>query len=188
MLDYRAAYDLIMKLQEQLEQDHDDRELNRPDYRKVQALAATYTLQEYLANVIAELKSSGELEPEKEGAELYEEEDPKEEAFWHDLMHAVAQEEGAKLLTLNKRLKNDPAFAVPEHLDKRSLETIRKMFERENTPERIQQFLEAIAAVWKEQPESRFGQLVLSVVPNERDLYFIEEEAFLEKLQQKIAD
>lgn len=67
MIDYRTAYDLIMELQVQLEQDHDDHELVRPDYRKVQALAATYTLQEYLVNIITELEASGVLELEEEG-------------------------------------------------------------------------------------------------------------------------
>ena len=69
MIDYRTAYDLIMELQGQLEQDHDDHELVRPDYRKVQALAATYTLQEYLVNVITELEACGVLELEEEGAD-----------------------------------------------------------------------------------------------------------------------
>ena len=67
MIDYRTAYDLILELQEQLEQDHNDHELGRPDYRKIQALSATYTLQEYLVNTIAELEACGALESEEEG-------------------------------------------------------------------------------------------------------------------------
>ena len=49
-MDLTGMYDAIMELQAILEKDHDEQELGRPDYRKVQALAATYTLQEYLAN------------------------------------------------------------------------------------------------------------------------------------------
>lgn len=69
MIDYRTVYDLIMELQGQLEQDHDDHELAHPDYRKVQALAATYTLQEYLVNVITEVEACGVLELEEEGGD-----------------------------------------------------------------------------------------------------------------------
>ena len=67
MIDYRTAYDLIMELQGQLEENHDDHELAHPDYRKIQALAATYILQEYLVNIITELEACGVLEPEEEG-------------------------------------------------------------------------------------------------------------------------
>lgn len=59
-IDYRAGYDLIMALQAELA----ERELD--DYRVVKALAATYELQEYLANRIARAVAAGELEPDPE--------------------------------------------------------------------------------------------------------------------------
>ena len=70
MIDFRYAYDIILELQKQLEQDHDDPELGYPDYRKIQALAATYTLQDYLSNAIATLEAYGDLEPEEEGCDF----------------------------------------------------------------------------------------------------------------------
>lgn len=70
MIDFRYAYDIILELQKQLEQDHDDPELGYPDYRKIQALAATYTLQGYLSNAIAALEAYGDLEPEEEGCDF----------------------------------------------------------------------------------------------------------------------
>ena len=70
MIDFRYAYDLVLELQQQLEQDHDDPELGHPDYRKIQALAATYTLQDYLSNTIAALETCGVLEPEEEGCDF----------------------------------------------------------------------------------------------------------------------
>ena len=74
MIDFRYAYDIILELQEQLEQDHDDPELGHPDYRKILALAATYTLQDYLSNTIAELEASGVLALQEESADLSSEE------------------------------------------------------------------------------------------------------------------
>lgn len=49
-----------------------------------------------------------------------------EDALFALLMDEVAQEEGARLLAENERLKGDPNAAVPPELDKKSLETIRK--------------------------------------------------------------
>lgn len=49
-----------------------------------------------------------------------------EDALFALLMDEVAQEEGARLLEENERLKGDPNAAVPPDLDKKSLETIRK--------------------------------------------------------------
>ena len=49
-----------------------------------------------------------------------------EDALFALLMDKVAQEEGARLLEENERLKNDPNAAVPPELDKKSLETIRR--------------------------------------------------------------
>lgn len=57
-IDYRAGYDFIMELQAEL------RESELSDYRIVKALAATYELQDYLANRIAIAVAAGELEPE----------------------------------------------------------------------------------------------------------------------------
>lgn len=65
-MDYRAAYDMIMELQAELIEDHDDPLFQRPDYQKVKALAATYELQDFLANRIAELVNAGVLEPDPE--------------------------------------------------------------------------------------------------------------------------
>jgi hypothetical protein len=59
-IDYRAGYDLIMALQAELAEGEIE------DYRVVKALAATYELQEYLANRIAEAVAAGELEPDPE--------------------------------------------------------------------------------------------------------------------------
>lgn len=49
-----------------------------------------------------------------------------EDALFALLMDEVAQEEGARLLEEDERLKNDPNAAVPPELDKKSLETIRR--------------------------------------------------------------
>lgn len=50
-----------------------------------------------------------------------------EDALFALLMDEVAQEEGARLLEENERLKGDPNAAVPPELDKKSIETIRKV-------------------------------------------------------------
>lgn len=65
MMNYKAAYDIIMELQAELIKDHDDPLLGCPDYLKVKALAATYELQEYLSNAIARAINEGELEEEE---------------------------------------------------------------------------------------------------------------------------
>lgn len=64
---YEKAYSYIMMIQAELASDLMDPMLQIPDYRKIQALAAAYTLQDYLANKIAEV---GET---PEGIEYYEE-------------------------------------------------------------------------------------------------------------------
>lgn len=66
MVDYRGGYDFIMSLQEELAAQHHDAEIGGLDYRVVKALAATYELQDYLANRIALAVASGELEPDPE--------------------------------------------------------------------------------------------------------------------------
>lgn len=58
-IDYRAGYDFIMELQAELIND------GLLDYQTVKALAATYELQDFLANRIAREVASGELEPEE---------------------------------------------------------------------------------------------------------------------------
>lgn len=53
-----------------------------------------------------------------------------EDALFALLMDRVAQEEGEQLLEENERLQNDPAAAVPESIDQKSRETIRRAFAR----------------------------------------------------------
>ena len=57
-IDYRAGYDFIMELQAELIND------GLLDYQTVKALAATYELQDLLANRIARAVAGGELEPD----------------------------------------------------------------------------------------------------------------------------
>ena len=64
--DYRAGYDFIVALQEELAAKHHDAELGDLDYEIVKALAATYELQDYLANRIAQATAAGELSPDPE--------------------------------------------------------------------------------------------------------------------------
>ena len=63
---YRAGYDFIMALQEELAAKHHDAEIGCIDYKAIKALAATYELQDYLANRIAQAVATGELEPDPE--------------------------------------------------------------------------------------------------------------------------
>ena len=66
VVDYSACYDLIMDLQRDLAGQHHDAEIGCLDYKVVKALAATYELQDYLANRIAQAVAVGELEPDPE--------------------------------------------------------------------------------------------------------------------------
>ena len=66
VVDYRACYDLITDLQHDLAGQHHDAEIGCLDYKAVKALAATYELQDYLANRIAQAVADGELEPDPE--------------------------------------------------------------------------------------------------------------------------
>lgn len=102
-MNYNAAYDMIMELQAELIKDHDDPLFGKPDYLKVKALAATYELQEFLANRCHE--------------------DLEEEIF-RDMMQEVAAEEGRRAIEENERLKNDPSFAVPESLHKKAMDLL----------------------------------------------------------------
>ncbi len=51
-----------------------------------------------------------------------------EDAYFALLMEEVAKKEGERLEALNKALQSDPEAAVPESLDKRCMETIRRHF------------------------------------------------------------
>lgn len=50
-----------------------------------------------------------------------------EEAWFALVVEKIAQQEGAELNALNEQLQKDPQYAVPEELDRRSMETIRKL-------------------------------------------------------------
>lgn len=75
-MDLRETYDAIMALQEQLQAElledaaqelqHKPHLRSAPDYRKIHAMSATFTLQDYLANAIAAAVAAGELEPDPE--------------------------------------------------------------------------------------------------------------------------
>ena len=62
--------------------------------------------------------------------QLYED---YENALFALLMANVAEEEGRKLLEENERLKNDPIAAVPETLDRRCHETIKRSFTKKRS-------------------------------------------------------
>lgn len=66
VVDYRAGYDFIMALQQELEAKHHDELFDTLDYKVVKALAATYELQDYLAARIAQGVASGEIDPDEE--------------------------------------------------------------------------------------------------------------------------
>lgn len=66
VVDYRAGYDFIMALQKELTAKQHDAEVGCLDYKAVKALAATYELQDYLANRIAQAVAAGEFEPDPE--------------------------------------------------------------------------------------------------------------------------
>ena len=53
-----------------------------------------------------------------------------EDALFAMLMGELAEEEGKRLLEENERLKNDPAAAVPEHINRSCRKAIRKSFAR----------------------------------------------------------
>lgn len=111
-MNYKAAYDMIVELQQLLqaevlenaanEQQYAEH-LRRLNYKTVQALAATYELQDFLANRCTE--------------------DLEEEIF-RDAMQHMAAEEGARLIEENERLKNDPNFVVPEHVYQKGMEIL----------------------------------------------------------------
>ena len=61
-MDYKAIYDAILELQEHLTQELYDVEIGCVDYKTVKVLAATYELQDYLANQIARHQNLEEVE------------------------------------------------------------------------------------------------------------------------------
>ena len=63
-VDLRAAYDVVMALQEHLQGQHHDAEIGCLDYRVIKALAATYELQDYISGQIALAVATGELDTE----------------------------------------------------------------------------------------------------------------------------
>lgn len=67
-MDLKELYAAILELQEQLAAQHHDAEIGCLDYKVVKALGATYELQDYLANLIAQ----GDHEPEGEAYGLLE--------------------------------------------------------------------------------------------------------------------
>lgn len=56
-----------------------------------------------------------------------------EDALFALLMDDYAQTEGERLYEENKNLKNDPALALPEGMEKRGIQAIRKGFRRKRT-------------------------------------------------------
>lgn len=57
--------------------------------------------------------------------------DRYEDALFALLMDEIATKEGKKAIEENERLKNDPSAAVPEDVDKRCLQTIRRHFAKQ---------------------------------------------------------
>ena len=53
MMNLNYLYESIVQLQYELSEQHHDAEIGCLDYKVVKALAATYELQDYLANRIA---------------------------------------------------------------------------------------------------------------------------------------
>lgn len=65
MIDLRQTYDSMLELQAELRFEiQSATTLDEVSYRTFKALAATYELQEYLANAIAAAVEAGELEPD----------------------------------------------------------------------------------------------------------------------------
>ena len=76
MIDPRGLYTAMEELEKEIRQQlmneaeiqlqFPQHQQDGPNYRTVQALAAVYTLQDWLANDIAELIHHGELDPDPE--------------------------------------------------------------------------------------------------------------------------
>ena len=53
-------------------------------------------------------------------------------------------------------------------------------------PQRIDELMSELERVWKEHPDSRLGQLLVSCVDGDADkLFYMEDEALLEKLRER---
>ena len=53
-------------------------------------------------------------------------------------------------------------------------------------PKRIDEILAELARIWKEQPDTRLGQLLIGCVDGEADrLFYMEDEVLLEKLRER---
>ena len=53
-------------------------------------------------------------------------------------------------------------------------------------PQRIDELLMELERIWKEHPDTRLGQLLVSCVNGEADkLFYMEDEALLEKLRER---
>ena len=53
-------------------------------------------------------------------------------------------------------------------------------------PKRIDEILGELARIWKEQPDTRLGQLLIGCVEGEADrLFYMEDEVLLEKLRER---
>jgi hypothetical protein len=63
-----------------------------------------------------------------------------EDALFTILMSKVAEEEGAKMLLENERLKADPDFTIPEEVDKRCLDTINRAFHEQKSKTTLHSF------------------------------------------------
>ncbi len=54
-------------------------------------------------------------------------------------------------------------------------------------PERIPKVIETLRKVWFQYPDLRLGQLLINVVPNGKDLFYIEEDELVELLNKYAA-
>ena len=90
-MDYRSAYEMIIELQHLLQTEfltdaawelqHDSAIRSAPDYRKVHALSATFTLQEFFSNAIAQAEADGKLQAKMEGVEVVDSNDATYDFF-----------------------------------------------------------------------------------------------------------
>lgn len=164
-MDLRKSYDNIMELQEQLQTElleeasqelqHKQHLRSAPDYKKVHALSATFTLQDYFANAIAAAVNSGELEPDEDYCE-------DEDAFFsedgtesEDLKHIWGVKSADDLCRADSCLytMNDIELVYWKKTDTYSvdIETI-YMFDNETDKARyLRRLLEAFTSWMKEQ-------------------------------------
>jgi uncharacterized protein YihD (DUF1040 family) len=55
-------------------------------------------------------------------------------------------------------------------------------------PNRIPQVLEVLRGVWERNPDLRLGQLISNVCPNDKDLYFVEDDVWEDRLWRLLAE